>query len=73
MSSSNSTSASDQRALRWTGVIVFIIREEFPPTLFFFSEELGGHWVSQSTCLVAPSRGLQGYRGVGSPHLRIFL
>ena len=46
-------------------VIVYIIREDVPPTLFFFSEELDGHWVSQSTRLVAPSRGLEGGRWSG--------
>ena len=44
-------------------------REEVPPTLFFFGEKLDGHWVAQSTRLVAPSRGLEGGRwsGVAPP------
>ena len=41
------------------------IREEVPPTLFFFGEKLDGHWVAQSTRLVAPSRGLEGGRWSG--------
>ena len=54
-------------------VIVYIIREEVPPTLFFFSEELDGHWVSQSTRLVAPSWGLEGGRWSGLTPLKKLL
>ena len=49
------------------------IREEVPPTLFFFGEKLDGHWVSQLSRPVAPCRGWRVAGGVGSPHLRSFL
>ena len=41
------------------------IREEVPPTLFFFGEKLDGHRVSQSSRPAAPCRELEGGRRSG--------